>query len=420
MQLNKQMQKLASQLRQSQSRTRQVFNTTHLTRILRKHIQESDTDRWRKEFTTEQWLKSLLLMQIQKISRIRLFVRQLTKNPHWQGVCGFTGNVPTQGQYSHRIPDLRFHEVMIQTFQTYQKLISLKRQQLPFTFSPAQLDVLTHRYQPFWVDCTSFPISPKRYVYARKGYVATKKKALPSMRIHAVMEGFQGVLVNYGPTPGDEHESPVANQLLAETDEIEAWLSHGLLGEKLRPLVVFDRAYWKEKRFQELDQRGWTWVIPWKKHTLVRSQFEILDFPPFHNEPLELLVWPQNSYYPWRRIIGKYSVSSEQIWDLLTGDLTLKPSTIIALGKERWAIEQLFAWIKQQTPLNQPLGQSWMSFVAHCLLVALLRVVLVYFLLLLGIPRWQRFIAKLLEDLRYSDQTSWSEDLLFAAVVSRR
>jgi hypothetical protein len=416
----KQMQKLTSQLDHYPSRTRQVFKTTHLSRILRKHIQESDTDRWRKEFTTEEWLKSFLLMQIQKISRIRLFVRQLAKNPQWQGICGFTGNVPTQGQYSHRIPDPRFHEVMIQTFQTYQKLISLKRQHLPFNFSPAQLDVLTHRYQPFWVDCTSFLISPKRYIYARKGYVATEKKALPSMRIHAVMEGFHGVLVNYGPTAGNEHESPVANQLLAETDELDAWLQHGLLGKQLRPLIVFDRAYWKKKRFHELDQRGWGWVIPWKKRTLIRAQLEIIAFPSFHNEPLELLVWPQKSFHPWRRIIGNCSDSSEQVWDLLTGDLTLKPSTIIALGKERWAIEQLFAWMKQQTSLKQPLGQSWMSFVTHCLLVALLQVVLVLFLLLLGIPRWQRFITKLLEDLRYSDQTSWSEDLLLTAVMSWR
>ena len=224
------------------------------------------------------------------------------------------------------------------------------------------------------------------------------------LRMRVVMEGFQGVITNFGLITGDEHESPVADQLLAETDEIDAWLRHGPLGEKLSPLIVFDRAYWKQKRFRELDQRGWGWVIPWKRRTLVKAQLELLNFPTSPDNPLEILVWPKNMIYLWRRIIGKTPDAPEQVWDFLTGNHTLKASTVIVLGKERWAIEQLFSWVKQQTTLKHPLGQFWMSYVTHCLLVALLQVVLVYFLLLLGIPRWQRFISKLLEDLRYSDQ----------------
>ena len=76
------------------SRIVQVFKTTHLTRILRKHIQESEADRWRKEFTTEQWLKSLFLIQIQYFHEVRPFVRQLEQNRSWQVICGFEGNIP--------------------------------------------------------------------------------------------------------------------------------------------------------------------------------------------------------------------------------------------------------------------------------------------------------------------------------------
>ena len=38
------LQPLENALRQYPSRTVQVFKTTHLTRILRKHIQETDAD----------------------------------------------------------------------------------------------------------------------------------------------------------------------------------------------------------------------------------------------------------------------------------------------------------------------------------------------------------------------------------------
>lgn len=96
---------LENRLRHYPSRTLNVFKTTHLTQILKKHIQETDVDHWRKEFTTEQWIKSLFVMQIQKFHQVRDFLDQFEQNNHWQLICGFPGNVPTQGQYSRRLPD---------------------------------------------------------------------------------------------------------------------------------------------------------------------------------------------------------------------------------------------------------------------------------------------------------------------------
>jgi len=70
----------------------QVFKITHLTRYLGKYIQEIDTDQYRKEFTSEQWIKSLFLMQIHKFEAVRLFVRQLEQNNSWQAIYGYQGN----------------------------------------------------------------------------------------------------------------------------------------------------------------------------------------------------------------------------------------------------------------------------------------------------------------------------------------
>jgi len=88
-------QSLENELRHYPSRTLDVFKTTHLTRILRKHINETDVDQWRKEFTSEEWILSLFVMQIQKFHHVRDFLEQLEQNNHWQLICGFQGNVPT-------------------------------------------------------------------------------------------------------------------------------------------------------------------------------------------------------------------------------------------------------------------------------------------------------------------------------------
>ena len=171
--------------------------------------------------------------------------------------------------------------------------------------------------------------------------------------------------------------------------------------------MVFDRGYWKEKRFHELDRRGWGWSIPWKKRTLIGVQLEILKFPTSKEEPLEVLIWPSGNTHPWRRVIGIPDPITGKIWDVLTGNLELKPLTILQLQTERWKIETLIQWLKQNTTIKRPLGTTWMSFVTHCLLVTLLQIILVFYLLLLGFPRWQDHLTLLLENLRYSDMESW-------------
>ena len=400
---------LENRLRQYPSRTVQVFKTTHLTRILRKHINETDADQGRKEFSCEQWIKGLFLMQIHKFESVRSFVRQLEQNNSWQEICGYKRNVPTQGQYSRRIPDQRIQEVLVRTFQTYQHLIPMTRKKLPITPSEACFSLLQQGYYPFRMDCTSLKLSQDRYPYATWGYVASEKNTFPSARIHTIQEGVHGFITNYGPSGGHEHESPVAEVLLNEIEEIDSWLSINSITDHPQPFIIFDRGYWKVARFQDLDTRRWGWSIPWKKRTLIGVQLEMLNFPQAENSPLEMLVWGSTTEQPWRRIIGKLNSSSNRFWDVLTNDLELPPLTVLQLQKERWEIETLFQWIKQQTTIKSPLGKSWMSFVTHCLLVTLLQLILSYFILLLGFIRWQDHLTLLLENLRYSDLESWPD-----------
>lgn len=408
MRTKRQLQTLWTQLSQYPSRTLGLFKTTYLPRILRKHIQETDADRYHKEFTTEQWIRSLFQMQIQKFTAIRPFVDQLGQNRQWQLVCGLNGNVPTQGQYSRRLVDPKLEEILVRTFQTYQKLIPQSQKRFGFTPKPLHFELIQQGYRPFRIDCTSLALSIDRYLYAKCGYVPSEKKTLPSTRIHTMMDGITGTITKFLPTEGNKHESPIADQLLGNLSDIEAWLSEFKAYAPLRPFFVFDRGYWKQKRFMELDHQNYGWSIPWKRRTLVGAQLELLNFPADPGEPLEMLVWKKGYDRPWRRIIGQAIAANPHVWDVLTNDWTLKALTVLALQKDRWDIEEFFKWFKKQTAVKQPLGTFWESFVIHCLLLMILQVILIFFLLLGGFHRWQDFITRLLRDLRHSDAEEWT------------
>ena len=112
----------------------------------------------------------------------------------------------------------------MRTFQTYQHLIRMSHQKMPFTLSQAQLELLQQGYYPFRMDYTALELSPDRYIYATVGYVAAEKEALPSARLHVIQDSLHGLIANYGPSGSHEHESPIAGVLLNETEEINAWL----------------------------------------------------------------------------------------------------------------------------------------------------------------------------------------------------
>ncbi|MHA1330716.1 MAG: hypothetical protein ACTSR2_06540, partial [Candidatus Hodarchaeales archaeon] len=163
-----------------------------------------------------------------------------------------------------------------------------------------------------------------------------RKKTFPSARIHTIQEGIHGFIANYGPSGGHEHESPIAEISLNETEEFISWLFANPIVGRPRPFMVFDRGYWKVDRFHRLDSRQWGWSIPWKRKTLIGVQMEILDFPQEENTPLEVLIWGSNTDRPWRRIIGRPDLSYDGIWDVFTNDLLLPPSVVLQLQKERW------------------------------------------------------------------------------------
>ncbi|MHA1228727.1 MAG: hypothetical protein ACTSPV_18530, partial [Candidatus Hodarchaeales archaeon] len=143
------------------------------------------------------------------------------------------------------------------------------------------------------------------------------KKTFPSARIHTIQEGIHGFITNYGPSGGHEHESPIAEVLLNETEEPTSWLVANSTVDRPR----FDRGYWKIDRFRGLDSRQWGWSIPWKRKTLIGVQMEILNFPRDDNTPIEVLVWGSNTDKPWCRIIGRPNLSPERT----LGDRDLLP-----------------------------------------------------------------------------------------------
>lgn len=383
MSLQQQLTKLQCRLGQKRSKTIEVFKNTHFNRIIRKHVLETNGDANRKKYLLEQWIKSLEVMQIQQFNAIRPFVKQLSQNNSWQMICGFTGSVPDQSQYSRKLFDPKLQEVLVRTFETYQKLIPLNSNKFTKKLPEQLVKVLKSGLRPLIMDCTTIKLSNGRYKYAEKGYVSNESYPVPSARLHLLMDGVYGSIIKNCPTSGNKHESIIADPLLQETELMDPWLKEFYLNRKSQPIIIFDKGYWRVSRFKEFDLNDWDFCIPWKKKSSVKSQFEILNFPSDPNEPISMFVWPKNYEVCWRRIIGKSNSSKDLVRDVLTNNQALDPSDILFLQKNCWDIEELFKWLKQKTAIKQPLGTSYESFVTHCLLLVVLYLVLIYFLLLL-------------------------------------
>lgn len=81
------------------------------------------------------------------------------------------------------------------------------------------------------------------------------------------------------------------------------------------------------------------------------------------------------------RIITYPDVSKRKLISLLTNDMDSDPCEIIAIYRQRWAIEMLFKQIKQNFPLKYFYGESanaikiqiWVTLIANLLLMVMQR-----------------------------------------------
>ena len=160
-------------------------------------------------------------------------------------------------------------------------------------------------------------------------------------------------------------------------------------------IIVFDRGYIDYSWWNELDNKGVTFVSRTKKsqHIYVIGQ---------HKKELERGILSDDKVmFGSYGAIEKYTKDLRKIryWDeenhkeyeYLTNNFDLKASQIADIYKDRWQIELFFKWIKQNLKIKTFLGTSRNAVMTQ------IWVAMIYYLLLAYIKLQTKFSRSLLE-----------------------
>ena len=151
-------------------------------------------------------------------------------------------------------------------------------------------------------------------------------------------------------------------------------------------IMAMDRAYIDYEKFQQLTERGVTYVTKMKKSL----KYTVLEDTLYQTPNGLMEVREQNvefvkqkkggeTIYHRARIITYCDVKKSKLISLLTNNMESDPDEIIAIYHQRWEIELLFKQMKQNFPLKYFYGESanaikiqiWVTLIANLLLMVM-------------------------------------------------
>ena len=151
-------------------------------------------------------------------------------------------------------------------------------------------------------------------------------------------------------------------------------------------IMAMDRAYIDYEKFEQLTQRGVTYVTKMKKNL----KYKILSDTMYQTPDGQMEVRIQNVEFIKQkkdgetirhksRIITHVDLRKRKLISLLTNDMESDPEEIIAIYRQRWEIELLFKQMKQNFPLKYFYGESanaikiqiWVTLIANLLLMVM-------------------------------------------------
>ena len=193
-----------------------------------------------------------------------------------------------------------------------------------------------------------------------------KKKG--GIKVHAVIHANEGVPCDVQFTSAATNDSFMLAPSHYKRDEITA----------------MDRAYINYARFEELTDRGVTYVTKMKKNL----NYEVL-VDCMHQNPQgvmeyreQVVVFRKDDINHIARIITYVDIKKgkrPKLISLLTNDFDMPLETLVAIYRRRWQVESLFKQIKQNFPLRYFYGESanaikiqiWVTLIANLLLSVL-------------------------------------------------
>ena len=149
-------------------------------------------------------------------------------------------------------------------------------------------------------------------------------------------------------------------------------------------IMAMDRAYIDYEKFEQMTQRGVIYVTKMKKNLKYSILSDTIYQTP--NGLMEVRIQQVTFTKQLKngetlthraRVITYADEGKHKLISLLTNDMELDPSEIIAIYRKRWEIELLFKQMKQNFPLKYFYGESanaikiqiWVTLIANLLLM---------------------------------------------------
>ena len=152
---------------------------------------------------------------------------------------------------------------------------------------------------------------------------------------------------------------------------------------------------------------------------LTHCQIEFDSLPDDTQTSFSARIWKsgQEDLIYW--ICQRWAKDSSQWHDLLTNIDVPSFTIIIQLYLRRWLIEEVFKFLKQLFLLQCPLGTSWDALVIHLFLAMITFLLLLYFLALTGVQRWERALTDLCIQLTSDSSVQWNITI-FNAYIDKK
>ena len=405
--LNNQISKIFTDLNLYDSKIEGVFKTTHLDKLVHNAFTSPHTQRNGLGYYPEQMVLSYMLGTLFNVESQPDLISKIRENEFFSKACGFNPYIPVQSTFSRAFNNELYHNPLDLLINNIQKLIGLKKVHKYSDINPIIMKAISKGYLPTSIDGSLVSLSEKRFNYATRGYSGSKKQSVPGAKLFLSLDAGTSIPINYDIGTGKTHESSVIDPLVKEINNKNLKNFEISLETVLTLLILSDKGFWKQKRFQEWNEEQISFIIPLKRNSFRKLYPNLNEELNQGNENREWTVNIPGSATPLRIVRGFTGRNTKKKFLLLTNVWNMTIKDIIELYKQRWTIETVFKWYKEYLNLENPLGTSWNAFIFHTYCVIALWTILLYFLTLLGIPVWQENLQNIRRQLINGEKSCW-------------
>lgn len=307
---------------------------------LMKKVKVTGQDRYTKKFTTEKYIKLLLLSHLKEVESLHA-ISSMVFDEDLQKALDLDSISVSQLSRKHRAVD---SEILSSIF--FQLVDQIKSSQPSRTVMPLKI-----------IDSSTIPLNLRNHPWA------TFRKTKAGVKLHLKL-----VFMEDGTSyPEYAHITPAIHH---DRTQLEV-----LIDDK-KSMYVFDRGYMDYERFDRMTDDGYFFLTRLKKNSITQTieTFELDNESTILKDEMVVVGSPAKRMENVYRLIEVDDTKGNKL-RLITNRFDISAKEISEMYRARWAIELFFKWLKQHVKIKHFYGQSetaienqiFLALIVYCL-----------------------------------------------------